>query len=733
MGMTPSDYTVNTFFLTLVPLVLVVIILFLAIYCSNAQLFYRLRISITGCLNRNKLTNQARDKELDSLGSGQHTRESSDSFGGEGLETHDSVLRMVRPKLITSLHMFMRQQEKRIVRLEDDISAGPMYERPSTAMSTLGSPLSNGPPALQRHQTVGKRVLSKVVGGFTNRTRSQQNIRQPEENLLRRVSGKGKRSAGDETARSRSMDIPVSPLSTTPSFVTVSSLPPTNTTAGDIAHSARKAHSVSPVKISWTVRKPKMAPSNHPVLSVPPSLLGVDLRVTPEVLLLDVAAEKSIWVAVEVKDSIDTPRPVTNFSTGLDVVVIVDNSKLKTVGFQLCRVIEHARTRSPAHEITDLEVVIKPTTDCTIERILGDSIHPSLQPGQHILLFVEVQIPVVAMPATPVDCGDRKKDAPGSSELFAELEEILGATMTDLLTVQVCYRSSLLPQNSKVTIEDTCRINRPNSSSAWSLSPAFEDDLSDGRRSGIHNSLAYFLTTQHEPQQALTALEDTFDTAKSKPRHPAMPASSLFLGDAAYLDLLESELEWRVKMAQMRKLPREADERVLSVGVESPPCLGRFSFENRGSLILDALKALTPDRLTPDSPATVIRTSASSSNSNESFKKAAPQPSTSSSSSSTSVSAPPPSPLRAAAAHDSSPDTARKIWQHMRQSSRSKRRQAQGSTDSLSKLEADDQLREIRRTALLNKRSVGADTLRSFAVAGAGAGAGGWGEVAPWL
>ncbi|TKA80736.1 hypothetical protein B0A49_01153 [Cryomyces minteri] len=337
------------------------------------------------------------------------------------------------------------------------------------------------------------------------------------------------------------------------------------------------------------------------------------------------------------------------------------------------------------------------------------------------------------MPATPVDCGDGKKDAPGSSELFAELEEILGATMTDLLTVQVCYRSSLLPQNSKVTVEDTCRINRSNSSSAWSLSPAFEDDLSDGRRPGIHNSSAYFLTTQHEPQQALKALEDTFDAAKSKPRHPAMPASSLFLGDAAYLDLLESELEWRVKMAQMRKLPRKADERVLSVGVESSPCLGRFSFENRGSLILDALKALTPDRLTPDSPATVIHTSASSSNSNESFKKAAPQPSTSSSSSSTSVSAPPPPPpppLRTAA-HDSSPDAARKIWQHMRQSSRSKRRQAQGSTDSLSKLEADDQLREIRRTALLNKRSVGADTLRSFAVAGAGAG--GWREVAPWL
>ncbi|KAL2354199.1 hypothetical protein BJ546DRAFT_98973 [Cryomyces antarcticus] len=480
---------------------------------------------------------------------------------------------MVHPKLITSLRMFMRQQGKRIVRLEDGISAGSMYERPSTAMGTLGGPLSDGPPALQRHQTVGKRVLSKVVGGFTNRTRSQQDIRQTEGNLLRRISGKGKRSAGDEAARSRSMDIPVSPSSTTSSFVTVSSLPPTSTTPAEIPRTAHKGHSISPVKTPWTVRKPTMAPSKPPVLSVPPSLLGVDLRVTPEVLLLDVAAEKSIWVAVEVEDSINTPLPATNLSTGLDVVVIVDNSpcisrntlksacdlahkltelldqhddriavfctscrhglpnqaavsgcqlhplqavdpqlieqelqaiaetqcqtqfgtigpsqtlesavrvlsesnspynnlrqagghvfvispnptkwsddfpylksvtvhhvcpgvlpwetlppfgngwqiisslgslppcdapshsKMKTLVSQLCRVIDHARTRSSAHEITDLEVVIKPTTDCTIERIFGDSIYPSLKPGQHVLLFVEVKIPGLQQLSTVV-------------------------------------------------------------------------------------------------------------------------------------------------------------------------------------------------------------------------------------------------------------------------------------------------------------------------------------------
>ncbi|KAL2354200.1 hypothetical protein BJ546DRAFT_1062283 [Cryomyces antarcticus] len=92
--MTLGDYTVNTFFLTLVPLVVVVLILFLAIYCSSAQLFYRLNVSITECFNKSKLTNQARDKELDSLGGGQHTRESSDSFGGEGREIYDSALQV---------------------------------------------------------------------------------------------------------------------------------------------------------------------------------------------------------------------------------------------------------------------------------------------------------------------------------------------------------------------------------------------------------------------------------------------------------------------------------------------------------------------------------------------------------------------------------------------------------------------------------------------------------------
>ena len=62
-----------------------------------------------------------------------------------------------------------------------------------------------------------------------------------------------------------------------------------------------------------------------------------------------------------------------------------------------------------------------------------------------------------------------------------------------------------------------------------------------------------------------------------------------------------------------------------------------------------------------------------------------------------------------------SPDKARKIWQHMRKESRSGRGQDSSSCESLAMLASDDsELCHIKKTAIKNKRSLGASTLRGF-------------------
>lgn len=78
---------------------------------------------------------------------------------------------------------------------------------------------------------------------------------------------------------------------------------------------------------------------------------------------------------------------------------------------------------------------------------------------------------------------------------------------------------------------------------------------------------------------------------------------------------------------------------------------------------------------------------------------------------------------------DEGDDKARQIWHFMRQDSKGRRAGlTRNSSESLIRLEsASESLRAIRQKALRNKRSVGADTLRSFAVGARD------GIDAPWL
>ncbi|KAF2233134.1 hypothetical protein EV356DRAFT_503975 [Viridothelium virens] len=62
-----------------------------------------------------------------------------------------------------------------------------------------------------------------------------------------------------------------------------------------------------------------------------------------------------------------------------------------------------------------------------------------------------------------------------------------------------------------------------------------------------------------------------------------------------------------------------------------------------------------------------------------------------------------------------SPDKARKIWQHMRKASKSGRRNDRDSCESINSLGSNEvELCRIRRMALKNKRSLGTSTLWSL-------------------
>jgi len=63
-------------------------------------------------------------------------------------------------------------------------------------------------------------------------------------------------------------------------------------------------------------------------------------------------------------------------------------------------------------------------------------------------------------------------------------------------------------------------------------------------------------------------------------------------------------------------------------------------------------------------------------------------------------------------------DEAAQIWRHMRKNSKKARRPLNASNESLEFMQsADERLVELRKRAIRNKRSIGADTLRSLSLA----------------
>ena len=99
-------------------------------------------------------------------------------------------------------------------------------------------------------------------------------------------------------------------------------------------------------------------------------------------------------------------------------------------------------------------------------------------------------------------------------------------------------------------------------------------------------------------------------------------------------------------------------------------------------------------------------------------------------------------PIHASSPPSDSPasrDTARQLWRHIRRTSLSTKQLEDLAPERLQVLEAGDAaLRDLRRRALANKRSVGAETLRAWRwdeqamLKRAGEGERGAGE-APWM
>lgn len=382
--------------------------------------------------------------------------------------------------------------------------------------------------------------------------------------------------------------------------------------------------------------------------------------------------------------------------------------------------------------ITSLRICYKPSSGSKIIDLVGRKSTKELFPGESCLLFMKLHVPRIR-PSRSTCVEDIDQDS-----LFEELQSIVGTLEQDILHVETRYKHSLLPESNTLTCREACNIRRPKADSRWSICSTGDEQRS---RPNVHERLAKYIVSHCPPEQALDLIHHHLGKTASA-KHP--------------IDTLCNALHEELQAQRSSSSDRTADKPSILISdtslegegsITSPtpsehfstaPCspstetgqTAPTSIRSRASLLsATATPAKVPAARKSSAPAPssstythpLTSTAAKSTSALPSNPQQQPEPST---------------PISNPEAPPAGPDDARALWKHIRQSSLSALQQlVEAAPETLEQLEAGDgAVRELRRQALANKRSVGAETLRAWRWDGVGS-ARRWGAGvgAPWM
>ncbi|GAB1739689.1 hypothetical protein NU219Hw_g4632t1 [Hortaea werneckii] len=335
--------------------------------------------------------------------------------------------------------------------------------------------------------------------------------------------------------------------------------------------------------------------------------------------------------------------------------------------------------------VTSLRLCFKPAPGCQILDIIGQKTAKDLKINQICSLFVSVNVPKLNL--TAADASERD-----NSSLFEELESIVGTLDTDFLHVEARYRHSLLPHDNVVNIRHTAKLGRPKAESRWSLPTALNDlSISDE----VHTKIAIHLADHYSPRRAIGLIDRCLGVEVAASEAVRQIRQTL-LRDLDREDLVDGEQKPSVIVTDIDTLASglgpapSADDSAATVAAPSDSAL----ICTAGDVDIAASTALHPETRRSTS-ASAITT----------YSPPSTRPYADQSLSSTNISSLP----------ATQQDDARKLWRHIRQSSLSAKQAAELESLPVHQIEAkDENLRELRKQALANKRSVGAETLKDW-------------------
>jgi hypothetical protein len=357
-------------------------------------------------------------------------------------------------------------------------------------------------------------------------------------------------------------------------------------------------------------------------------------------------------------------------------------------------VINHARIGTDTGHITDMKISVTPGVNCTIEGILGSTEVSVLRPGQTSSLFVKIKIGAFVLRKSSIPFFRSSPDSEDSIDLLTQLNAMLGEVSSDVLTVDVTHKHTLFPRGTIMTASSNASLRRHTPQSEWNGTPAAPrlNDSNDYRNQ-LQQRLAFFIATNHSPREALVALQDMFGLDGCLSVCPV------------YLRCIATELRYQSRVTDRYRLSSSVD----IVDHDDPARSSINGFP--GSLYDISNQLATPSILEqrPRIPSTIEERTSS------------PEPS-------------PTAPVTASkglvsTVSTESVDQAKKIWIDMR---RARRWGIHGSSGEVFDT-TDDSLVELKMNALRNKRSVGAETLKSMSLGPDLRAGKPFGGISPWL
>ena len=350
--------------------------------------------------------------------------------------------------------------------------------------------------------------------------------------------------------------------------------------------------------------------------------------------------------------------------------------------------IAHARLGKSPGALSDLVLEVKAGPSCTIEAVMGRSTFSSLHAGEKILALVKLRIGTIPMIASAMSDAASVITSPSSDDLLQELDIMLGEAPTPILTAKLRYKHSLLPADAHVSVKTEARLKGHTSQSEARRSPSNPQPPGrNNRQIEVQKHLVFYLATHHAPRDALTTLREQFGDGGKRSVCPE------------YIKLVAEELRYQAHIIDRFEL----DDTTVP---ENHPTPTKSPYSHFGEGLFDVENYKPQDWITiPEEisrPITAINRQASST-------------------------------VRSQAPKET--DEARRIWGDLRRTSRGRTGFESlgvggGRKVIIRTKSEEEKMKKLQEMALRNKRSVGTDSLKSFAGQRS---RGGGVAVAPWM